>query len=106
MPSGIRQVSCLAAAGKVLEKVVCDQLARFAEVHGLLQNNQISVNSMLEKFSLLSANQLAAQIQEVWKSVNIVGYALSLEPYNDHLTSSGHLLRQKNNRIFNDTARL
>ena len=106
MPSGIRQVSCLAAAGKVLEKVVCDQLTRFEEVHELLPNNQIGVNSMLEKFSLLSANQLSAQIQEVWKSVNIVGYALSLEPYNDHLTSSGHLLRQKNNRIFNDTARL
>ena len=70
--------------------------------------DKISVKSMLEKFDLLSVNQLAAQIklQEVWKSINVEGYALTLDPYNSHLPSSGHELRQKNNRIFNDTARL
>ena len=31
---------------------------------------------------------------------------LSLDPYNKNLPSSGHLLRQKNYRIFNDSARL
>ena len=35
-----RPVSCLSAANKVLEKVVCEQLTRFVEVHKLLPNNQ------------------------------------------------------------------
>ena len=39
-PKNYRPVSCLAAASKVLEKVVCKQLTRFTEVHGILPNNQ------------------------------------------------------------------
>ena len=70
--------------------------------------DKISVKSMLDKFDLLSVNQLAAQIklQEVWKSINVEGFAIKLEPYSCNLTESGHELRQKNNRIFNDTSRL
>ena len=34
-----RPVSCLPAASKVLEKVICDQLTIFVEVHGILPNN-------------------------------------------------------------------
>ena len=46
--------------------------------------DRVSVTSMLTKFNLLSVNQLAAQIKltEVWKSVNIKDYAISLDPYN------------------------
>ena len=63
---------------------------------------------MLDKFDLLSVNQLAAQIklQEVWKSINVEGYAIQLETYNCNLSDSGHELRQKHNRTFNDTSRL
>ena len=35
-----RPVSCLTAASKVLEKVVCEQLTRFAEVQHLLPTSQ------------------------------------------------------------------
>ena len=53
-------------------------------------------------------NQLAAQIKllKVWKSVNVDGYLIQLEPYNSHLSQSGPSLRDKSNRTFNDSARL
>ena len=40
--------------------------------------DRVSVTSMLNKFNLLSVNQLTAQIKltEVWKSVNIKDYAI------------------------------
>ena len=70
--------------------------------------DKISVESMLKKFNLLSVNQLAAQIklQEVWKSVNIEKYGITLDPYNDLLPLSGHSLRPKANRTFKDSTRL
>ena len=43
---------------------------------------------------------------EVWKSVNVDGYPIRLDPYNSHLSLSGHSLRDKRNRTFNDGARL
>ena len=59
-------------------------------------------------YNLLSVNQLAAQIklQEVWKSVHIDKYGIKLEPYNPTVQSTGHSLRPKMNRIFNDSTRL
>ena len=70
--------------------------------------DKISVSHMLKKFNLLSVNQLAAQIklQEVWKSINIDKYGITLEPYNEHVDPSGRTLRLKSNRTFNDTSRL
>ena len=70
--------------------------------------DRISIKSMLEKFGLLSVNQLAAQIKllEVWKSINVEGNPTKLEPYCTDQLSRTHTLRPKSNRIFNDTARL
>ena len=63
---------------------------------------------MLEKFNLLSVNQLAAQIKlnEVWKSTNLEGYPIQLEPYNANLAEPGLTLRERSNQVFNDTSRL
>ena len=68
----------------------------------------VSVTSMLTKFNLLLVNQLAAQIKltEVWKSVNIKDYAISLDPYNKAQNPSEMELRPKPTRIFDDSARL
>ena len=69
--------------------------------------DKISITSMLDKFQLLSVNQLAATIklQEVWKALNVVGSPISLDPY----TTQPNLnleLRPRGNRIFNDSAKL
>ena len=57
---------------------------------------------------LLSVNQLAAQIKliEVWKSVNVEGHPLSLDPYTNPERSSLTELRPQPNRVFNDTHKL
>ena len=70
--------------------------------------DQVSVTSMLNKFNLLSVNQLAAQIKltEVWKSVNVKDYAISLDPYNRAPNPSEIDLRPKPTRTFDDSARL
>ena len=52
-----RPVSCLVAASKVLEKVVCDQLTRFAEVHGLLPSNQHGFRAQRSTMTALSSMQ-------------------------------------------------
>ena len=63
---------------------------------------------MLEKFGLLSVNQLAAKIKlvEVWKTINCEDYPLQLEPYGSSNEGKNHELRPQPNRIFNDTCRL
>ena len=55
---------------------------------------------MLEKFELLSVNQLAAQIKltEAWKSVFLKGYAIVLDLYNKERPSNTHELRIQNHR--------
>ena len=70
--------------------------------------DKISTSSLLEKFDILSVNQLAAQIKflEVWKSVHVEGYSIELEPYNKERTLNNHELRAQKNRVFNDSARL
>ena len=57
--------------------------------------DKISTSSLLEKFDILSVNQLAAQIKflEVWKSVHVEGYSIELEPYNKERTLNNHELR-------------
>ena len=57
---------------------------------------------MLEKFGLLSVNQLAAQIKlrEVWKSIYCEDYPIKLEPYNPALEDGSHSLRPKQNSFF------
>ena len=70
-------------------------------------SDRVSVGSMLEKFQLLSVNQLAAEIKiiEVWKSIHVKGCPISMEPYNPNICSTQNL-REKPNRIFYDTSRL
>ena len=70
--------------------------------------DKVSIRLMLDKFKLASVNQLAAEIKllEVWKSVNVAGCPINLEPYNPQSSQTGHQLRPKLNRVFNDTARL
>ena len=59
----------------------------------------------LEKFDLLSVNQLAANIKlvEVWKSLNQEDYPITLDPYNQLRPNLG--LRPQANRIFKDNCK-
>ena len=57
-PKNYRPVSCLAAASKVLEKVVCEQLTRFVEVHKILPNNQHGFRQGRSTMTALTAIQI------------------------------------------------
>ena len=69
--------------------------------------DRISVVSMLKKFEIPSVNQLAAEIKllEVWKSINVENNPTRLDPYNAN-SNPNQQLRSKENRIFNDSAKL
>ena len=43
-------------------------------------SDQVSIESMLKKFKILSVNQLNAQIKllEIWKALNVEGYPLKI----------------------------
>ena len=77
-------------------------------LNGTKVADKVSTQSMLEKFQLLSVNQLAAEIKltETWKSINIEGCPIKLEPYKINSTGNGYKLRPQINRIFKDDARL
>ena len=68
--------------------------------------DKISIKSMLERFGLLSVNQLAAKIKiiEVWKTLNNTGYPLKLDLYNQNTQLRD--LRTKHNRVFKDDCKL
>ena len=70
--------------------------------------DKIRTKSMLDKFNLLSVNQLAANIKlvEAWKSIHQDGYSITLEPYNQNLLNKSLGLRLQTNRVFNDTCKL
>jgi hypothetical protein len=70
--------------------------------------DRVSTKSMLNKFDLLSVNQLEAKIKliEVWKSINETGFPLTLDSYKPHNTDQSRNLRQKPNRVFDDMCRL
>ena len=75
-------------------------------LNGSRIKDKISIKYMLDKFGLLSVNQLAAKIKiiEVWKIINIEGHPLSLDLYNQNLQSRE--LRTQHNRVFRDDCRL
>ena len=77
-------------------------------VNGSKIKDRISTASLLNKFGLLSVNQLAAQIKliEVWKSLNVTGHPNILEPYHKTTTATSAGLRPKPARVFNDTSKL
>ena len=52
-----RPVSCLPVASKVLEKIVCDQITRFMEIHNLLPENQHGFRSKRSTMTALEAMQ-------------------------------------------------
>ena len=56
-PKNYRPVSCLAAASKVLEKIVCDQLTRFVETNKILPDNQHGFRKGRSTMTALSAMQ-------------------------------------------------
>ena len=76
-------------------------------LNGSKKSDKISIKSMLNKFGLLSINQLAAKIKliETWKSINKEGYPIALEKFNSHVTVHQHNLRHQPNRIFKDTCK-
>ena len=69
--------------------------------------DKISTKSLLENYGLLSVNQVAAQMKliEVWKSENILGHPLSLNPYNSHNSELRQTLRERPNRVYNDSTK-
>ena len=71
-------------------------------------NDKVSAKPMLEKYDLLSVNQLAATIKliEVWKIKNQEHYPLKLDLYKLHTNRAHQVLRNKPNRVFNDSCRL
>ena len=77
-------------------------------INGTKISDKVSIKSMLDKFKLLSVNQLAAQIKlkEVWKSLNSENYPIRLDTYNEALANGPHSLRHQENRIFKDNCRL
>ena len=79
-------------------------------INGTRIKDRVSIESMLNKFGLLSVNQLTAQIKltEVWKAVHVENYAISLDPYKPLQPDQEqlHSLRPCRNRIFNDSSRL
>ena len=52
-----RPVSCLAVASKVMERIVCYQVTRFFEVHGLLPDNQHGFRAKRSTMTALAAMQ-------------------------------------------------
>ena len=52
-----RPVSCLSAASKALEKVVCEQLTKFAETHQILPNSQHGFRANRSTMTALTAMQ-------------------------------------------------
>jgi hypothetical protein len=52
-----RPVSCLIVASKVMEKVICNQVTRFFEKHGLLPDNQHGFRSKRSTMTALSSMQ-------------------------------------------------
>ena len=52
-----RPVSCLIAASKVMEKVICNQVTRFLEVNGLLPDSQHGFRQSRSTMTALSAMQ-------------------------------------------------
>ena len=93
---------------KCMKSLQLTQNRLLRALNNLRVKDKINISSMLERFDLLSVNQLAAQIKylEVWKAVYVEGYSIELEPYKKDKPLSHHELRTQKNRVFNDSARL
>ena len=69
--------------------------------------DHISSQSLLQKYKLLSVNQLAAEIKlvEAWKIINRDNYPLKLEPNNPDRAYTQRELRPSSIKIWNDDAK-
>ena len=69
--------------------------------------DHIPTKSLLEKFNLLSVNQLAASIKliEAWKSVNIVNYPVQMDVNNPGCPESSRVLRESSIRLWKEDAK-
>ena len=92
---------------KSMKELQLSQNRMLRAINNTRIKDKISIGSMLDKFQLLSVNQMAASIKllEVWKSINVEGSPITLEPYAPK-NNAGQSLRPRNNRIFNDSARM
>ena len=70
--------------------------------------DKISTKFLLDKFGLLSVNQLSAKIKlvEVWKSIQNEDYPIKLDSYHATSRENSYELRPALNRTFNDYCRL
>ena len=77
-------------------------------LNGTKIKDKVSIHSMLQKFGLLSVNQLAAKIKliEVWKTLNRPEYPIELDPYKRSSHPNAHELRTREDRIFDDSCKL
>ena len=92
----------------IMKSLQLTQNRMLRTINGSKIKDKISTKSMLEKFGLLSVNQLSAQIKltETWKSINVEDYPVKLDPYNRNESATILDLRPRPNRIFDDTYRL
>ena len=76
----------------------------FGEFLGL---NLKTKYQLLEKFNLLSVNQLAANIKlaEAWKSVNVPNYPIKMDRHNIMGQGSSRVMRPNTTRIWREDAK-
>ena len=67
----------------------------------------VSSSSLLNKYNLPSANQLAVQIKlmEWWKIINIIQYPLKLEPNNPNRTETERVIRTSSIKQWKENAK-
>ena len=72
-------------------QLVLNKLLR--TLNGTKVKDQVSIKSMLDKFGILSVNQLNAQVKllEVWKALNLSDYPLQIRQHST--TTSGTTTR-------------
>ena len=92
----------------VMQTLQLTQNRLLRTLNGSKIRDMISTKSLLNKFNLLSVNQLSAQIKlvEVWKIIIVEGHPLTLDPYNQHVQNNTRELRPQPTRVFNDSYRL
>ena len=74
---------------------------------GVSLKDHITSASLLQKYKLPSANQLAGEIKllEAWKSISIEDYPFKMEAINVNLVQSDRILRPSSIKLWKDNAR-
>ena len=91
-----------------LKSLLSTQNRMLRMLNGTTIKDKISSCKLLEKFGLLSVNQLSAKIKliEGWKIVHEEDYPLTLEPYKTKIIRGDqHFLRLHPNQIFRDSCK-